>query len=381
MRWVTNAEPMIKIRHLIAVFVLIVASGCALSPEPSRTLGDAVELTQLPGWNEDSHGQAWQAFVASCTAGKRLKNPKLEAVCERAKAITAPTDRAAAEFFLANFIARPVSAKEGRSGLITGYYAPLLKGSMTPTTRYQVPLYASPDDLITVELADLFPELKGKRVRGRVVGNKLVPYFTREEIDSGGTPLSGQELLWVDSAADAFFLQVQGSGRVRLEDGRVVGVGYANQNGQPYVSIGRELVRMNEIALKDVSLQSIRKWLLDNPDRAASLYNKNPSYVFFALNPNGAQQPKGSLAVPLTAERSIAIDRSLLPLGAPMWIDTTLPTAGEPAFRRLVMAQDTGGAIKGAVRADVFFGSGDRAELLAGNMKQRGQLWVLVPRP
>lgn len=359
---------------------LVVVAGCATMSGGTGPLGKAMPITELPGWHNDQHSQAWNAFLLSCGAGKRLKNEKLVSLCKEAATLPAGASANAKAFFERNFVARPLRTKQGSTGLITGYYAPLLNGSMTPSARFRFPLYASPKDLITVELAELFPELKGKRVRGRVVGNKLVPYFTRKEIDNGASPIKGEELLWVDSAADAFFLQVQGSGRVQLDDGRVVGVGYANQNGQPYVSIGRELVRMNEIPLADVSLQSIEQWLANNPNRAAELYNKNPSYVFFTLNPDGAKPPRGSLAVDLTPERSIAIDRSLVPLGAPMWIDTTLPVANEPAFRRLVMAQDTGGAIKGAVRADVYFGSGERAELLAGNMKQSGQLWVLEPR-
>jgi len=357
---------------------LALIAGCATMSGGAGPLGKVMPVTALPGWNDDQHSQAWNAFLLSCGAGQRLKNDKLLNLCKQAAAL--PTDANARAFFEQNFVARPLRTREGSTGLITGYYAPLLHGSMTPSARFRYPLYASPKDLITVELAELFPELKGKRVRGRVVGNKLVPYFTRQEIDKDQSPVKGEELLWVDSAADAFFLQVQGSGRVQLDDGRIVGVGYANQNGQPYVSIGRELVRMNEIPLADVSLQSIEQWLADNPDRASELYNKNPSYVFFTLNPDGAKPPRGSLAVDLTPERSIAIDRSVVPLGAPMWIDTTLPLADKPAFRRLVMAQDTGGAIKGAVRADVYFGSGERAELLAGNMKQSGQLWVLEPK-
>ena len=263
-----------------------------------------------------------------------------------------------------------------RDGLITGYYEPLLQGSLEPDERYRYPLYQVPEELLVLEMSELFPELEGKRVRGRVVGNKVVPYYSREEIDSTDNPLAGQELFWVDDAVDAFFLQIQGSGIVQLPDGTRHGVAYAQQNGHPYRAIGRDLVEQGEISMQDISLFTIRDWLDANPTKAQDLMNRNPSCVFFSDAGEATDEgPDGSLGVPLTAERSVAVDRKVVPLGSPLWLETTLPD-GSP-YRRLVFAQDTGGAITGAVRADVFFGRGTRAEQLAGTMKQKGQLYLL----
>jgi len=204
-----------------------------------------------------------------------------------------------------------------------------------------------------------------------------VPFFSREEIDGDSQPLRGKELLWIDDAYGSFFLQIQGSGRVRLDDGSIVGVNYENQNGHPYVAIGKTLVENQELALEDVSLFTIREWLENNPQRANEVLNSNPSYVFFHLREDINEGPRGSLNVPLTAERSLAVDRKVIPLGTPVWIDTTLPD-GSP-YQRLMIAQDTGGAIRGPVRADVFFGNGQRAERLAGEMNQKGRLYALLP--
>ena len=241
--------------------------------------------------------------------------------------------------------------------------------------RYTQP----PEDLLTVELSGLYPELKGKRIRGRLSGNKIVPYHSRESLQSSPEVLRGQELVWVDDPVALFFLHVQGSGRVVLRDGSVLGVSYADQNGHPYRSIGRELINMGELNKDDVNLFSIREWLHNNPSRANTLFGRNPSYVFFSVRPATDEGPNGSLNVPLVAERTIAVDPGIIPLGSPVWLDTTLPGSGE-SYRRLVLAQDTGGAIKGHVRADLFWGQGQRAEHMAGLMKQDGRLHVLRPR-
>ncbi|MET0088197.1 MAG: MltA domain-containing protein, partial [Sedimenticola sp.] len=207
--------------------------------------------------------------------------------------------------------------------------------SLQPDGRYAYPIYARPDSLLIVDLDEQFPELKGKRVRGRLVGNRVVPYFDRTAIDGSGAPLKGNELLWVDDPHGSFFLQIQGSGRVQLPDGSSVNVGYADQNGHQYVSIGKKLIERGELTREEVSLFTIRQWLKDNPGQAEGLLNENPSYVFFVLNDNNEAGPRGSLNVPLTAGRSAAVDRSRIPLGTPVWLTTTLPpetTAdGEPA--------------------------------------------------
>ena len=217
------------------------------------------------------------------------------------------------------------------------------------------------------------------RLRGRVQGKRVVPYYNRAEIDSGVVPLKGRELFWVDNAVELFFLQIQGSGRIELPDGAQVKVGYADQNGYPYVSIGRKLVEMGELTLEQASMQSIKEWGERNPDRLNALLEMNASYVFFRELPDGLSAPLGALGVPLTNEYSLAVDARTIPLGAPVFLSTTYPNDSAP-LNRLMLAQDTGGAIRGAVRADFFWGFGNEAGAMAGRMKQQGRLWVLFPK-
>jgi membrane-bound lytic murein transglycosylase A len=245
--------------------------------------------------------------------------------------------------------------------------------------KFPYPLYGPPDDLLVVDLGTLYPELRNMRLRGRLDGRKVVPYFSRAEIENGQGALRGRELLWVDDPVELFFLQVQGSGRVRLENGDVVRIGYADQNGHPYRSIGKWLVEQGELTLDKASMQGIKDWGRRNPSRLPELLNANPSYVFFRELPNSLSGPLGALGVPLTAERSIAIDPRAIPLGAPVWLATTRPNSNL-TLERLMLAQDTGGAIRGNVRADFFWGYGDDAGRLAGAMKQKGRMWVLLPR-
>jgi membrane-bound lytic murein transglycosylase A len=281
-----------------------------------------------------------------------------------------------------------VQGADGReTGLVTGYYEPLLAGSRTRSARFGVPLYAAPDDLLTVDLAALYPELKDKRVRGRVEGRRVVPYWPRADIENGVAPVAGRELVYVENAVEAFFLQIQGSGRVVLADGSVMRVGYADQNGHPYRSIGRVLIERGEIAPERASMQGIREWGRRHPERLPALLNENPSYVFFREVPPPAagsleatiDGPIGSLGVPLLRERTIAVDPRSIPLGAPVFLDTTWPLSSRP-LQRLMLAQDTGGAIRGAVRADFFWGFGDAAGREAGRMRQDGRMWLLWPK-
>ena len=268
--------------------------------------------------------------------------------------------------------------------MLTGYYEPLLKGSRTKSANYLYPLYKQPADLITVELAELYPELKGKRVRGKLVQdkeghNKLIPYATRADIDSAPTPLAGHELVWIDDLVDGFFLQVQGSGIIKFENGQQMHVGYADQNGHAYNSIGRILIERGELTKDQAGMQGIKNWARNNPAKLRELLNANPSYVFFTELPVGLSGPLGALGVPLAAERSVAIDPKYVPLGAPIFLSSTQPNTPSP-LKRLMVAQDTGGAIKGGVRADYFWGAGDAAGKMAGSMKQQGKIWVLLPK-
>lgn len=267
------------------------------------------------------------------------------------------------------------------TGLVTGYYEPLLRGARKRGGAYQTPLYRAPDDLLTVDLASVYPELKGMRLRGRLVGNRIVPYPTRADMNQSNA-LAGKELVWVDDPIEAFFLQVQGSGRVQLSDTKeIVRIAYADQNGHPYKSIGRYLVDKGEMTLDQASMQSIKTWFVKNPARQQELLNANPSFVFFREEklPDPKLGPKGSLGVPLTAQRSIAVDVQFIPLGVPVFLATTQPNKDAP-LERLMLAQDTGGAIKNPVRADFFWGFGAEAGAKAGKMKQRGAMWILLPK-
>lgn len=336
------------------------------------------DWSDLPGWQDDDLAAAWPAFIQSCRTLQR--QPSWLDVCTAAGR-QAPTDSdTLRDWFESRFNVYRIQQADGSGdGLITGYYEPLLHGSRTLTPTYRYPVYGPPDDLLLIDLSSLYPELKNLRLRGRLDGRKVVPYYTRQEIDSGKAPVRGKELAWVDDPVALFFLQVQGSGRIQMEDGSLLRVGYADQNGYPYRSIGRWLVDHGELTLDKASMEGIEDWARRNPDRLPELLSANPSYVFFRILPDSGGGPLGALGVPLTPERSIAVDPNALPLGAPVWLATTQPDSTEP-LDRLVMAQDTGGAIRGNVRADFFWGFGDEAGQKAGAMKQKGQMWLLLPK-
>jgi membrane-bound lytic murein transglycosylase A len=337
----------------------------------------AAAWNAVSGWSEDDPAQAWGAFLQSCAGLKQQAAWKT--VCDMAPAQPAQPD-SLRRFFEENFIPYQVTNPDNSSdGLITGYYEPLLNGSRTRTSRFRYPLYAAPADLLVIDLAAVYPELKGMRLRGRLQGNRVVPYFSRAEIDNGMAPLKGKELYWVDDAVDLFFLQIQGSGQIRLPGGEMMRIGYADQNGYPYKSIGKTLVERGELTLDKASMQGIKDWAKRNPAKLTELLNVNASYVFFRELPNHLSGPLGALGVPLTAGRSLAVDPRTIPLGAPVFLATTWPNDAKP-LNRLMLAQDTGGAIKGVVRADFFWGFGSDAGKQAGGMKQAGKMWVLLPK-
>lgn len=352
----------------------------AVAPvKPAPTLR-VVSFADLPGWQEDDLRQVWPALLASCSV--LLKKPLWQEPCKIAITIN-PADAAAVRAYFESYYAphQVSNADSSVTGMITGYYEPLLRGSRSRGGPYQTALYRVPEDLLLIDLAGLYPELKNMRLRGRVVGSKVVPYFSRADMVQQDA-LAGKELLWVDNAIDAFFLQVQGSGRVFLEESKeTVRVAYAEQNGHPYKSIGRYLVDRGELKLEQASAQGIMAWAAANPTRQQELLNANPSFVFFKeeklIDPS--KGPKGALGVPLTAQRSIAIDPQFIPLGAPVFLASSQPGTDVP-LRRLMLAQDTGGAIRNAVRADFFWGFGAEAGQQAGKMKQAGMLWVLLPK-
>ncbi|WP_426341280.1 murein transglycosylase A [Pseudoduganella sp. S-14] len=346
---------------------------------PAKAEFIPARFSDLPGWDRDDLRAAWPAFMLSCSklaSGADWKEP-----CAIAKTVDANSQAAIRLFFESFFDPHQVVAPDGsNTGLITGYYEPLLRGARKKGGPYKTPLYKVPDDMVIIDVGSVYPELAGKRVRGRLKGKRVVPYPAREEISRTGLP--GNELLWVDDSVEAFFLEVQGSGRVQLPDGDTVRVAYADQNGRPYQSIGKWLVQQGELTTEQATAQGIKAWIDGHPTRQQELFNANPSYVFFKEEklPDPKVGPKGTLNVPLTPQRSVAIDRSQLPLGAPVYLNTTLPGDDELPLQRLMLAQDTGGAIKGAIRLDLFFGFGSEAADFAGRMKQRGSIWVLLPK-
>ncbi len=386
-------------RRLVAAALLLALAGC-VAPQPGGKPAapgpmalSPVAFNALPGWQADQQSGALTAFRASCAhmaatlggSGDAAKYGGTSAQWQPACAAAASvpdSDAAARAFFEAYFQPNAISQNGSANGLFTGYYEPEVRGSRAPGPGYETALLAKPSDLISVDLGAFADDLKGRHITGRIEKAGFVPYYDRAEIEAGALRARRLEFLWLADPVDAFFLQIQGSGRVKLQDGRVIRVTYAAQNGRPYVPIGRVLADQGDIPLDKVSLQSIRAWLDAHPGEAADMMNRNPSYVFFreltGLKPD--EGPPGAMGAQLTPGRSAAIDRAYLPLGAPLFLDTTDPLDGTP-LRRLLIAQDLGGAIKGAVRADIFFGWGDDAEARAGKMRGHGQAYVLLPRP
>lgn len=398
-----------RLPRALAGAAALLLFGCATPPPQTPSPAPPPKLTltprgftDLPGWREDAPAAALRAFVRSC--GQILRQADTTALgpdgiagtvadwrapCTTAAATRAGDDAAARAFFEASFAPFEAGNNGAPDGLFTGYYEPELRGSRTRGGRYVVPLYGRPVDLITVELGQFRDELRGQRIAGFVRDGALVPYPSRAEIETGAlanrraannAPL---ELMWVDDSIDAFVLHIQGSGRIVLTDGTIMRVGYAAQNGRPYVAIGRELIARGALAAADVTMPAIRAWLAAHPQEAQEVMNRNPSFVFFRPLPapqNVDDGPPGAEGVALTPGRSLAVDRRFIPLGMPLWLDAADPLTPEARVRRLMIAQDTGGAITGPVRGDVFWGAGADAAERAGKMRSAGRYWLLLPR-
>tara|TARA_E500000331_G_scaffold323569_1_gene339257 strand:+ start:45 stop:1172 length:1128 start_codon:yes stop_codon:yes gene_type:complete len=366
---------------------VLVLTACTQTPHQKGN--DTPKFTDapfsaLPAWASDRHADAIPALIRSCPPMEKLGVKGFgsadiwQTICADARSLPAGDDIGARAFFERRFSPVAVTGMEGAQGLVTGYFEPELQGSRKRHGRFNVPLHLRPQDLVSVDLGQFGNQFKGKRIAGRVVLGRLVPYHNRNQIERGALNGKRLELAWVNNAADAFFLHIQGSGRIRLRDGSIMRVGYAGTNGQPYTAIGRELIARGAITRERMSMQAIRKWISANPTAGGKLMGTNKSYVFFrSLTGPG---PIGAQGVALTPERSIAIDRKFFPLGLPVWLDTVLPDGMSTPYRRLMVAQDTGSAIKGAVRADVFWGPGARAAKIAGSMKSPGRYWFLRPR-
>ncbi len=390
-------------RQFLILLVALTLSACTATPEkpvvqagngagdeirfklgpPTMAKNDSsvqlfpTEFYDLPGWRQDNHAAAFAAFQRSCASWRKQPDDRiLSGVFELGRigdwkklCGIAVKNGQEKQFFERWFKPYAVASGGSFDGLFTGYYLPELHGSYRPSARYRVPIYGMPKDLV-----------KRGDQSGRLVDGKLIPYYERAEIVAGALAGKGLELMWVDSDVDAFFMEVQGSGRVVMEDGTVRALGFAGKNGRSYYAIGKTLVDSGEIAREDISMQTIRAWIDQHPQQGRELMLKNQSYVFFRFSDGSPWEgPIGSMSVPLTAGHSLAVDRNYLPLGVPLWLDAEHP-AGNQRLQRLVMAQDTGGAIKGLIRGDVFWGMGQQAADLAGVMKSRGRYFLLVPK-
>ena len=358
-------------KHYLLIAAALLVSGCATT----TSLNQPVSYTELDGWNDQEFHFLKPALINSCEKLREDTFAETNAwgtykqwtfLC---KEMSRTPERQLKAFFEHNFT--PVQIAPDQQGLFTGYYSPVIAGSLTADETYQVPLRTLPDDMIRVRPSDF--DRDGSMLVGQIENGYLKPYKERQSIEQ--QPSSKDEtLLWLTSAEDKFFLQIQGSGNVQLEDGTIIHVGYAGHNGHDYASIGRILKNSGE--LREVSMQSIRQWLTDNPDKQQWLFNQNPRYIFFKQNQEGAITSQG---VPAVSGRTLAVDPTIVPLGMPVWLDTSLSATGQP-FQRLMVAQDTGSAIKGPVRGDIYLGIGKAAAVLAGKQQSPGKMYVLVPK-
>jgi membrane-bound lytic murein transglycosylase A len=356
---------------------------------------EPAEWPDLDGWADDDHAAAFATFLDSCTAltGKHPTpsgiteiTVALQHVCERAQAAIPLDDAGARKFFEENFRPIQISKLSETDGFLTGYYEPIIDGSRVPTSEFHAPLYRRPPNLVASgwrKLGDAFPS-KGAKVGRRFGRRKIVPYYTRGEIEDGALDGWHLEICYLRSELDVQYAQIQGSARVRLEDGSILRVNYDSHNGWPYTPVGRVLIERGYLTRDQVSMQSIRRWAETHPDEAKDVLRQNKSYVFFRVTGlSNEEEAVGAEGVPLVAGRSIAVDRALHTYGTPFFIDANLPLTNDKAtteFHRLVVAQDTGSAIVGPARADIYFGAGDEAARMAGRIKNSGRFYMLLPR-
>lgn len=371
-----------------------VPAAPAVPPEDRLVLAPS-SFAELADWPADDLSQALPALLGSCIGSPKegsgeglgtilAAHPDVwRDLCRQAAMLPAGDAAAMRRFLEANFSPWRVTNHGEPDGLFTGYYEPELQGARRKKPPFVHPVYLAPHDQLVVDLGDFKRDLAGRKITGMMRGGTFRPYWDRAEIERGAIAGRGLEMLWVDDPVALFFLQIQGSGRVVLADGTIVRIGYAGQNGHDYTAIGKVLVERGELTRDEVSLQSIRHWLRAHPDQADEVMRANRSYVFFRVLPGA---PVGAAGVELTPGRSLAVDTRFLPFGLPLWLESTVPALPETGrseevpLRRLVVPQDRGGAIKGPVRGDLFWGAGAEAEAIAGRMKQPGRLWLLWPK-
>lgn len=359
--------------HYIYIFLLpiLLFTGCSLKYEKIEGLEsnlEKVDFDEIKNFRSDNLDEAYEVFKKACE--KSSKKELFKEVCLKAN-----EEENAYEFFTNNFTPYKLYDNNGfDKGVITGYYEPLLNGSLEKSEKYQYPIYKVPEDLIIVDLSSVYPDLKKYRLRGKLVGNRLIPYDDRENLNDEKKEI----LAYVDNKVDLYFLHIQGSGKVKLENGDIINVGYANQNGRRYISVGKYMVQNKMIGSGTsyaASMQGMKKWFEDNPEKVDEVLNENPSFVFFEKREQGAT---GSLGVELVPKRNLAVDTRYIKLGMPVFINTINPVTKEN-IDRLMVAADTGGAIKGEIRADFFWGFSEEAAKYAGVMKEKGELYILVP--
>jgi membrane-bound lytic murein transglycosylase A len=350
--------------------------------------------SDLSGWAEDDHMAAFKTFMDSCKAILPRTSPGREAgpmftalqnICRRGRTDTAADIEQARAFFEMNFRPVRIATLGEAAGFLTGYYEPIVEGSRTWSEEFQVPIYRKPSNLIPGgrrRITDGFPN---KGPVGRKFGRKkILPYYDRGEIEEGVLTGRNLEICWLQDPIDLLFIQIQGSARVRMADGSIIRVNYAAHNGHPYSPVGRFLIENGAIPREEMSMDRIRKWMEENPDDAKEIRGKNKSYVFFREVPLSAtEEPKGAQGVSLTPGRSIAVDKALHIYGTPFFIEAELPidsTQAKTKFRRLMVGQDTGSAIVGPARADLYFGAGQEAGQVAGRIRHPGRFALLLPR-
>ncbi|MGB6329931.1 MAG: murein transglycosylase A [Halarcobacter sp.] len=362
------------IKSLIAtLFLTLFFAGCSqkeskleMLPNISKAKVKRIEFKDIKGFYEDDLSLAFEVFKKDCKRAKRYN--LFEDICLKAENFSNPS-----QFFTENFTAYELHNDDGTNeGLITGYYEPLLFGSRTKNEEYKYPIYKTPKDMYVIDLSAAYPELDKYRLRGKVVNGKILAYDERAELNKRDDL---EAICYVNDEIDLFFLQIQGSGKVQLDTGEFINVGYSNQNGHKYFAIGRALLKEGVLEKTGASLQGIKRYLKENPSKIESILNKNKSYIFFTER---KQSATGALGTPLVAHRNLAVDRKYIPLGMPVFINTKNSVSQEK-IDTLMVAADVGGAIKGQIRADFYFGNGDNAELWAGGMKEKGKLTILVP--
>lgn len=379
-----------RLGPLAAVLCLAALSACSPAPTPSgspdRLNLERASFTDLPGWSEDDVAAAVPAMRKSCSRMMRGDDARpigpgnrygtvgsWRPVCAAFDRVADADTAAARAVFEEHFTVWRASDGAPEDDLFTGYYEPEIRGARAPGGEFTVPIYPRPTDLVLVDLGDFRDSMKGERIAGRMEGFRLKPYDSRADIEAGSLAKKVEPLMWLADPIDAFFLHIQGSGLIRLGDGSRTRVGYDGHNGHIYFPIGRHLITAGHVPKEEMSMQAIRAWLEANPDQMEAVMNRNPSYIFFReLKGDG---PIGAQGVALTAGRSLAVDRTSHALGVPVWVDIDY----DGGLRRLMVAQDTGGAIRGPVRGDFFWGSGHAAGEKAGAMAAGGRFWLLLP--